>query len=227
MVPFLGEGRIHQPVQPLSAEIEFRQFIDYMVRHFTDVKKAEDGRAQEPKFNLSGLEQLLRRSFQKRTKEEFTKDPAFADHWFIHKHHLNKGIWKKAATFSEAHEGLKIGHFKGKTLPKSSVTMLDGVGVAKWADLIANYGDQNYLKTERTLADYSRENKKVILALKDVDLDKNSGKVVMVGNKTLYVANVAINEEPYMFFSFVNQFNFPSWRSRLLTSIMQAAGGGN
>jgi hypothetical protein len=216
-------GRTVQPVQQLSAEFEFHQYIDYMARHFTDVKKAEDLEEVEPKFNLSGLERLFRRSFQNRNKEEFTKDPAFADHWFIHKHHLNKGIWKKAATFSEAHEGLKLGYFKGKKLPKSSVTMLDGVGVTTWENLLINNSKNQYLKTERTLADYSRENKNIILGLKNVKLELNTGKVVMVGNKTLYVANVAINEEPYMVFSFVNQLN----RSRLLTSMRQAAKGGN
>jgi hypothetical protein len=91
--------------------------------------------------------------------------------------------------------------------------MLNGVGLATWKNLLKNNSNNPYLKTERTLADYSKENKKVILALKGVDLDKNSGKVVIVRDKTLYVAHVAINGEPYMVFSFVNQLNVPSWRS--------------
>jgi hypothetical protein len=221
MVPFLGEP---QPVQALSAEIEFRQLIGYMARYFTDVQKAQDLEA-DPKFDLSGLERILRRGFQNRTKEEFTKDSAFADHWFIHKHHLNKGNWKKAATFAQAHEALIFGHFEGNPLPKSSVTMLDGVGVATWENLLKKNSKNPYWKTKRTLADYAKENKEIILALKGVDLVKNSGKVVIVGNKTLYVAHVAINEEPYMVFSFVNKLKVPSWWSQLLKSVWQAAGG--
>jgi len=216
MVPFLGGGR--RPAQPLSAEIEFRQFIGYMARHFADVKKAQDAEKPEPDFDLSGLENLLMSGFQNRTKEEFTRDSAFADHWIISKHHLKKGKWKKALTFAKAHEALIFGYFKGKALPKSSVSTLGGVDVVKWEKLLENK-QIDYWNTKRTLADYASENRKVILALKGVDLVKNSGKVVMVGDKTLYVANVDIDGEPYMVFSFVNQLKVPSWHSRVLETI--------
>ena len=218
MVPFLGEGG-RRPQQPLSAEIEFQQFIDYVVGHFADVKQAEDVEEPEPKFNLSGIAQLLRRGFQNRTKEEFTRDSAFADHWLISKNHLKKGKWKKALTFSKAHEGLKFGHFKGKALPKDSVSALAGVPVASWEDLLENNSENPYWNTKRTLADYSKENRKVILALKDVDLDKNSGKVVVIDDKTLYVAHVAINEEPYMVFSFVNKLKVDGFLSRFFKRV--------
>ena len=208
------------PLQSSSAELEFRALVDFIVNHCDRVRNAEDyAESAETEFDLANLEGMIMKNFQKRDKAEFTGDPAFADHWFISKNHLKKGKWKKALTFSKAHEGLKFGHFKGKALPKDSVSALAGVPVASWEDLLEKKAKNPYLNTKRILADYALENKELILALKDVDLDKNSGKVVVIDDKTLYVAHVAINEEPYMVFSFVNKLKVDGFLSRFFKRV--------
>ena len=119
-------------------------------------------------------------------------------------------MWRKALTFARAHEGILFGHFKGKTLPNSSVTMLGGVPVTNWESLLKNNSKNTYLKTKRTLAHYANENKEIILGLRGVSLKANAGKVVKVGDKSVYVANVAIDGQPNMVFSFVNQLRVKS-----------------
>lgn len=210
------------PQQSLSAELEFHAFVDYMVQHCNRVRNAQEddaGELVEPEFDLAVLEGMIMQNFQKRDKAEFTRDSAFADHWIISKYHLKKGKWKKALTFAKAHEGLIFGHFKGKSLPESSVSALGGVDVATWDDLLQNNSKNPYWNTKRTLADYAMENKELILALKDVDLDKNSGKVVRLGDKTLYVANVDIDKESHMIFSFVNKLKVDGFLSRLFKRV--------
>jgi len=214
MVPF--RARLTAPKQSSSAELEFREFVSYMVQHcmaapVQKVQKADDaGELVVPDFDLANLEEMIMKNFQKRYKAEFAQDPVFADYWFISKNHLKKGMWKKAHTFARAHEGLKIGHFEGKALPESSVSALGGVPVASWEDLLKNNSKNTYLKTKRTLADYASENKETILGLRGVSLKANAGKVVKVGDRSVYVANVAIDGEPNMVFSFVNQLRVKS-----------------
>ena len=207
------------PQQSSSAELEFRTFVDYMVQYGMDVEKADDAGELVPEFDLAKLEGMIMKNFQKRNKAEFEQDPAFADYWLISKNHLKKGKWKKALTFANAHEGLKFGHFKGKSLPESSVSALAGLPVASWEDLLENNSENPYWNTKRTLGDYALENKEIILALKDVELDKNSGKVVRLGSRTLYVANVDIDKESHMIFSFVNKLKVDGFLCRLFKRV--------
>ena len=217
-----------QQSKPSSAALEFNTFVDIMRDHCELANLppkqrqilAEQETSIPADFDLLRLQNIFLNNFQTRSQAEFEKDPRFSDNWMIHKNHVKNGKWTKALTLANANEGVLKGYFKGK-VPRmvAQQKQLGGVAVTSWEDLIERYGDQKYLNTKRTLNDHADENKKIILGLKNVKLELNTGKVVRVVDKVLYVAHVLIEKEPYFIFTFVNKLKLPSWQSRVLETI--------
>jgi hypothetical protein len=221
-----GTKRVDQRSNPSSAALEFNTFVDMMVGHCELAreiipKQREIGAERViPDFDLPRLENVFLNNFHTRNQAEFKKDPKFSDNWMIHKNHVKNGKWTKALTLAKANEGVVKGYFQGKVPSMvARQKQLGGVDVTSWDDLIAKYGDQKYLNTRRTLNDHADENKNIILGLKNVKLELNTGKVVRIVDKVLYVAHVLIEKEPYFIFTFVNKLKLPSWQSRVLETL--------
>ena len=199
-------------LQETSGALEFDAYRDYTNKHFEDVRQI----GWSGDFDLAGLEKALLRGYQKRSLNEFEKDPMFSDNWHISKRDLERGLWKRAFTLARANEGV-LAHFNGKGVPQSSVKHIAGVDTAYWYDLLKKYKNKKYLNTNRTLNEYAAENKNVILGLKRATkLPLNTGKVFRLsGGKTVYASRVQIAGEDYVTFSFINRLEVKSWLTRL------------
>jgi hypothetical protein len=164
-------------------------------------------------FPVRHLEQKLKAGFQSRTLEEFKTDPGFNDFWGIEIHHIKKGDWKKAYTFSNSHEGISKGFFpiiRGATdaLIEQPNLVVGGAQCVRWETLLKKHSKRTYLDTYTTLHDYAKLNKKLILHLRDIDLKKNTGKVIKAPDgRTLYVARFKMGEKDHILFSTITNLD--------------------
>jgi hypothetical protein len=200
-----------EDLQEPSGALEFDAYKDYMNEHFKEARQA----GWSGDFDLAGLEQAFLIGYQKRSLNEFKKDPMFSDNWHMSKRDLERGLWKNTFTLARGNEGV-LAHFGGKKIPKSSLERLAGVDVVSWKALLKNYKHKKYLNTARTMNDYATENKKVILGLREAaKLPLDTGKVFRVNGKTVYASLVKIAGEDHVTFSFINQLEVKSLWNRL------------
>jgi hypothetical protein len=161
-------------------------------------------------FPLIDLEQKLEAGFHNRTFEEFRADPTFQDFWGIERHHIKKGHWKKAYTFSNSHEGINKGFFhKDATtdamIPIQRDLVVGGAKCVTWKSLLEKHSKRKYLDTDTTFGDYAKLNENLILNLRDINLKQNTGKVTKASDgRVLYVARVKMDEKDHIVFSTIS-----------------------
>ena len=156
-------------------------------------------------FDLQELEIMLKQSFQNRSDRDFFVDSPFSDFWGISKHDLQKGFWTKAYTFSETHEGLRIGFLR---TAHPAYELKGGAKVVSWQTLLKDFSKLSYLKSKTTLRDFANKNKQLILELKNIRVGINTGKIFTAKDgRQVYMAHLRVDGAPHYIFSMVTNLS--------------------
>lgn len=167
----------------------------------------ENAHISSKKLNLPEFIEGISRGFNT-DQETFEKHQHYPDHWKIRVEDLKKGNWEEAYTLAKGNKGLNYGFFKGKHIPKKSITTVDDVECVKWKHLLENHKNLNYLDSGYKVSDYAKDRKKIILNLQNNIPTIHSTRHYNLNDGTpIWVAHTIVDNTPTIVFSTLSNLN--------------------
>jgi hypothetical protein len=175
-----------------NGAIEHNWLSDYIL---------ENAHISSKKLNLRELRECIRRGFNT-DQETFEKHQHYPDHWKIRVEDLKNGNWEQAYTLAKGNKGLNYGFFKGKHIPKKSITTVDDVECVKWKHLLENHKNLTYLDSGYNMNDYAKDRKKIILGLiNNIPEIHTTKHYNLKAGTPIWVAHTNVDNTPTIVFS--------------------------